>query len=353
MKNKVLSAIIATLMTASFALTGCGKTENGSLNVNETPAGDDTITVERPIEAPSDLIADAVRPGEKYALSRTMSFLSSDLGVSTLSDDEYISVELTATVLPEDASDKSVDWLVEWATGATLQNEKVTNYVTVVPTTDGSTKATVTCKKAFINNVIVITVKTRDGGYEDYCNVSFVGVPENIKINNGAAGEMEFEETCNFAIELTNRYGVVGQQYIDAMGVSGVAVIGTYKGDGRYTNESGYSWEGNETVCKIEDLKVFGDGTSVQALTIEQLLTATVFESTLTVRSLRTLTDCAQSYRNVGGIPYMANCVKSDVDMYAKILVGWGQYGDYQSEFTIHFTTGVSSVTLSSAALEF
>ena len=56
-------------------------------------------------------------------------------------------VTVNATVKPETATNKQVDWAVsfvnpesEWATGKT-----VTDYVTVTPTADGSTTATVKC----------------------------------------------------------------------------------------------------------------------------------------------------------------------------------------------------------------
>ena len=81
-------------------------------------------------------------------------------GISPMAETAY---QLTATVTPENATDKAVDWAVafvnpsgEWATGKT-----VTDYVTVTPTADGALTANVECLQAFGEQVRV-TVTSRD-----------------------------------------------------------------------------------------------------------------------------------------------------------------------------------------------
>ena len=74
--------------------------------------------------------------------------------------DNSVSKTLTATVTPDDANDKSVDWSIAWMSGATRAEEAVTDYVTVTPESDGALVATVTCHKAFPGDKAVITVKT-------------------------------------------------------------------------------------------------------------------------------------------------------------------------------------------------
>ena len=81
-------------------------------------------------------------------------------GISAMAETAY---QLTATVTPENATDKAVDWAVafvnpsgEWATGKT-----VTDYVTVTPTADGALTANVECLQAFGEQVRV-TVTSRD-----------------------------------------------------------------------------------------------------------------------------------------------------------------------------------------------
>lgn len=84
-------------------------------------------------------------------------------------------VTLTATILPTNAVDKTVDWKVEfvdssssWAKGKTASN-----YVTVTPTSDGATTATVSAKNAF-GAQIKITVTSRGNSEASaYCLVDY------------------------------------------------------------------------------------------------------------------------------------------------------------------------------------
>ena len=89
-------------------------------------------------------------PAENYA----------EYGISAMAETAYL---LTATITPESATNKAVDWSVafvnpasEWATGKT-----VTDYVTVTPTADGALTANVECKKAF-GEQIKVTVTSRN-----------------------------------------------------------------------------------------------------------------------------------------------------------------------------------------------
>ena len=103
---------------------------------------------------------------------------------ATAADGGYEPVTLTATVLPETATDKTVDWEVafvnpssEWASGKT-----VTDYVTVTPSSDGSTTATVQCLEDF-GEQIVVTVTSRDNPEATaQCTVDFAKRIEDIKM---------------------------------------------------------------------------------------------------------------------------------------------------------------------------
>lgn len=83
-----------------------------------------------------------------------------EYGISPMADTAY---QLTATITPDNATNKAVDWTIafvnaesEWATGKT-----VTDYVTVTPTADGALTANVECLQAFGEQVRV-TVTSRD-----------------------------------------------------------------------------------------------------------------------------------------------------------------------------------------------
>ena len=71
-----------------------------------------------------------------------------DYGISPIAETAYT---LTATITPAEATNKAVDWSVEFAnpSGTWAKGKIATDYVTVTPTSDGALTANVTCLKAF------------------------------------------------------------------------------------------------------------------------------------------------------------------------------------------------------------
>ncbi len=142
----------------------------------------------------------------------------SDYGVSPIAENAYT---LTAEVLPDYASDKSLDWAVswryadsEWATGKT-----VTDYVTVTPTTDGAQSAVVACLQDF-GEPINLTVTSRSNPlvcgvvevnyYQRLksLNYSFTldGETVNADENNGVYKVDYTGEKKNYAVEIVPEY---------------------------------------------------------------------------------------------------------------------------------------------------
>ena len=141
-----------------------------------------------------------------------------EYGVSPLAETAYT---LTATVEPDNATYKVVDWSVEfndvssaWATGKT-----VTDYVTVTPTSDGALTATVECLQAFGEQIYVV-VASRD--YADVtakCTVDYKKrvVDADVKITKVGTGEVS-------AVDLTR----TSTKYLfEAVPVLGVGTIET------------------------------------------------------------------------------------------------------------------------------
>lgn len=158
------------------------------------------------------------------------------------SSTEGVSVTLTATVTPVTAADKSVDWSVEWENGASRASEDVSDYITVTPSSDGSTTASVTCYKAFAGDNIIITVTTRVGGFRASCVCSFEGIPSsltfdtsNLRVSNETFGSEDIEivslaagSTYSIPLDYDNVYGTVGSSYVPTLKIGSITGYGEF-----------------------------------------------------------------------------------------------------------------------------
>ena len=197
-----------------------------------------------------------------------------------VTSEQSVDVRIQAYVYPDDAANKEVDFSVAWGTAPTHGSEQVNNYLTVTPDTDGSATATVSCKKAFGDDTIVITVTTREGGYTATCTVSFTGVASGISISDStatkksSAGRGEYYEvgtgkTYTFDIALTNVFDDVSGN----LSVTEIGGVGNmYFGNGSY-NDGGYINFSDMTQKSIGE---FAD---------EFITSATISGNTLTVKT--------------------------------------------------------------------
>ena len=171
---------------------------------------------------------------------------------NAVTSEQSVDVRIQAYVTPEDAANKEVDFSVAWGNAPTHGSEPVTNYLTVTPDSDGSTMATVSCKKAFGDDTIVITVTTREGGYTATCTVTFTGIASGIEITSSTATkkstsargtyyELATGKTYTFDIGLTNAFDdVTGDLSVTGIGGSGSLYFGEMRIEGgaftRFTN---------------------------------------------------------------------------------------------------------------------
>ncbi len=155
-RNKILSIILS----GTFALAAIGLGVGIGL---KKPDKDPTADIVMPKE---DIVSDnegnKINDGVFHKLPIAM-LVSQTPAKTETSDDMKTSVNVVATITPDDAANKAVDWTVAfvntssaWANGKTA-----TDYITAEPTTDGALTATVTCKAAF-GEQIKITVTSRD-----------------------------------------------------------------------------------------------------------------------------------------------------------------------------------------------
>ena len=192
-----------------------------------------------------------------YAMPEAMSFSAASLAQAraqfnepsgtTITSDESVDVRIEAYVRPDDAANKKVDFSVSWGTAPTHGSEPVENYLTVTPDSDGSTTATVSCKKAFGDDTILITVTTREGGFQATCTVTFTGVADGISISGSTAtkkstsGRGEYYEvgtskTYTFDISLTNAFDDVASD-LSVKEIGGEGTMYFFNG---YSNDAGY-----------------------------------------------------------------------------------------------------------------
>ena len=172
--------------------------------------------------------------GKVYPMPTAMAFSSEKLAAAIASGNS-VDVKISATVTPMDAANQAVDFSVAWGAAPTNGTNAVTDYVTVTPDSDGSTKATVSCKKAFGSDQIIITVTTRDGGYTATCTVTFIGKANNMSITSstltpksnsgrGSYFEAGTGQTYDVSVNLSNIFGNVGSKNLSVK-LSGVGSL--------------------------------------------------------------------------------------------------------------------------------
>lgn len=176
-------------------------------------------------------------------------------------DDGTVSKILTATVTPENAENKTVDWSIYWADDAPLKDKDISEYLTLTPTADGALTATVTCKKSFRGSVAYIKVTTRVGGYEALCSVTFTGIPSSLNVDTTALKTTSDGQkyliantSSGFAVNLANVFGDIDESYYDKITVS-VEGVGSFVVDTLFVDRNGDHWSGKPSVKTLDSLK--------------------------------------------------------------------------------------------------
>lgn len=91
------------------------------------------------------------------------------------SDRANNTVKIYATITPENATNQNVTWSVAWKNPSSswARGKTVTDYVTVTPDSSNSRKATVTCVKAFSEQVIVTATAVGNTSVKKTCTVDY------------------------------------------------------------------------------------------------------------------------------------------------------------------------------------
>ena len=239
-KNAALQIIALALafILVAGVIVGVIFWQNG--NISFTPVGqeqtgtpdDDEQNEELPV---LDDEGEEMESGVVHAMPKAMTFrTAASLAATPATQAEtYDSVTLTATVKPDSAADKSVDWEIafvnpssEWATGKT-----VTDYVTVTPQSDGSTTATVRCLQPFGEQIKITVTSRMNTEATASCTVDFSARPKVL-----IAGGIDFlapvgmffgeDDAIVTAVPLTanSSYLTTGGKYMQSKNVD-VAVM--------------------------------------------------------------------------------------------------------------------------------
>ncbi len=221
---------------------------------------------------------------------------------------QSISKTITATVMPVDAPDKSVDWSLEWCTP--IEGKDISEYLTLTPESDGSLTATITAHKGFEGGSAYVTATTRVGGFTATCLIMYDGAPESLVfVHNGkeisstgmitlTAGTMN-EITLN----LKNTLGAVGSKYGDFE-------IVKVKGQGRFTMTKQYIVNGSvrsttDVVFNLEEGtynykdEVLGNDLTL-TIKPEDFFTASVSGNKLTVKAIKSESSYSSGYPRTG-----------------------------------------------------
>ena len=253
-------------------------------------------------------------------------------GISAMAETAY---QLTATVTPENATNKAVDWAVafvnpsgEWATGKT-----VTDYVTVTPTADGALTANVECLQAF-DEQIKVTVTSRNNA--DATATCLVDYAERVSgytltLSNGgvtiSSSDPEYTVTGNSSVSISKG------EYTKTVGTIEENFTGTYVIRGNASFAANMSSIGvNATVKQVSGSVVpVGEDifTSLYQLSPQG---GTPFPS------MNQLMDYANSHTD---IPF--------AEVYVHLE---GEHSDYTCTFSLYGSSGIFTYKVESVSLD-
>ena len=172
--KNIIAVVLALLILAGSAV-GIGRAVTGSWDIREwgkkpdteqnQPEDDTTkgeVSIENGESAGIRLMAMKI-PVAEYKT----------YGVSVQAETAYT---VTATVCPEDAANKKVDWSVAFANASSTwaSGKKVTDYVTVTPSSDGALTAVVQNVAAFGEQIVVKTTSRDNTAAYATLNVEYL-----------------------------------------------------------------------------------------------------------------------------------------------------------------------------------
>lgn len=160
MNNNGAKSVVAFLLCAAM-LVGGGAVGYGMATDWTYEKG---VQIEQPDETPDDetpedeggmQVSEVEGNGVSLMSTRISPSDYSAYGISPMAESAQT---ITATVTPSDAFNQELDWSVEWVNPSSTwaSGKSVSDYVTVIPESDGARKATVSCFQAFGEQIHVV-----------------------------------------------------------------------------------------------------------------------------------------------------------------------------------------------------
>ena len=332
--SKFWTGFLAVLLVLVIAGTAAlvGVLSDGFKNWDKfKPDEEQTEQTEETADNGGAIIGESVGSGVKVMSAKIAPENYAANGVSAQAETAYT---LTATVLPEKASNKAVDWAVSfvnpssaWATGKT-----VTDYVTVTPTADGALTANVECLQAF-GEQIKVTVTSRNNA--DATATCLVDYAERVSgytltLSNGgvtiSSSDPEYTVTGNSSVSISKG------EYTKTVGTVEENFTGTYVIRGNASFAANMSSIGvNATVKQVSGSVVpVGEDifTSLYQLSPQG---GTPFPS------MNQLMDYANSHTD---IPF--------AEVYVHLE---GEHSDYTCTFSLYGSSGIFTYEVESVSL--
>ena len=254
-----------------------------------------------------------------------------EYGISPMAETAY---QLTATITPDNASDKTVDWSVafvnpasEWATGKT-----VTDYVTVTPTSDGALTANVECLQAFGEQIKVTVTSRNNADATATCLVDYAERVSGYTLTLSNGGVTISSSDPEYTVTGKSSVSISKGEYTKTVGTIEENFTGTYVIRGNASFAANMSSIGvNATVKQVSGSVVpVGEDifTSLYQLSPQG---GTPFPST------NQLMDYANSHTD---IPF--------AEVYVHLE---GEHSDYTCTFSLYGSSGIFTYEVESVSL--
>ncbi len=329
---KILSLFLALIIVAGV-IVGVVFWDRGNIVFNP-------IEQEQPNDEEDDGGA-VIEEGESNGIKLMSAKIArEDYAANGISEQAETAYQLTATIQPADATDKTVDWSVSfvnpssaWASGKT-----VTDYVTVTPTSDGALTANVENLQAF-GEQIKVTVTSRDNA-----EATAECVVDYVKRVTGISVKLAYQaETIN--VDSSSEETVIPSSFANLhySGITPVEGVGTISDEFTYTVKI----KGSSTVANA-----ISSGTSGQIIT-----SAKEVDFTSTNISLTSL----EIFNKLYSVVQINAPAQDAADIIAResmnspfayiTVSAVGEYSSYSCEMPLLATSGVLKVGVASVSL--